>query len=154
MQWQVHNTKKKFSSKQLCRYQKLRFKKRSDMLVFAEKNPGALAAMFLAQVRERLHRGPPQSTKDLLQVDVGSWAQTGSGLKEIRDLKEVVTLSRILMELNTKSFSKAADLCAQRIKEIRFAKSTGQSWEKAEVISLLPTALPSTSPVPDGAMAL
>ena len=135
------------------KHRSLRFKRRSDLLNFASRNPGALAGHFLAQVRERLSKGEPHDSKELMQTDVGSWIPL-SGLKEVRDVREAQVLCRILLELTHHRPERAADVVAMRLRELRFAKSKDQSWEKAEVISLLPGTVAASVSVPDGAMAL
>ena len=143
----------KFDSRMMERHRGLRFKRRSDLLNFAAKHPGALAGHFLAQVRERLSRGEPRTGKELLETDVSSWVPL-SGLKEVRDVREASVLCRILTELTHRRTEKAADLIAMRLRELRYAKATGSSWEKAEVCSLLPGSVAGTAPVPEAAMAL
>ena len=135
------------------RHRGLRFKRWSDLLNFAAKHPGALAGHFLAQVRERLSRGEPRNAKELLETDVGAWVPV-SGLKEVRDVREAAVLCRILTELTHKRTEKAANIIAMRLRELRFAKSSGSSWEKAEVCSLLPGSVSGTTPLPEAAMAL
>jgi hypothetical protein len=145
-----------YDAKMLSRLTSLRFKRRSDLMNFSEKNPGALAGAFLAQVREKLLRGHPSSSKDLHRIDATAWATGGMlALKDIRDQREVMLLTKVLTEMGKKNFSRSADLVVQRIREIRYAKGTGGTWEKAEILSLLPgSSLSSNAPVPDGAFVL
>ena len=135
------------------RHRGMRFKRRSDLLNFAARHPRALAGHFLAQVRERLSRGEPRSGKELLETDVGAWVPV-SGLKEVRDVREAAVLCRIPTELTHRRTEKAADVVAMRLRELRFAKASGSSWEKAEVCSLLPGTVAGTTPMPEAAMAL
>merc|ERR1712086_221142 len=106
------------------------------------------------QLRLRMHQGPPASMKDLYAVDAGVWAATASGLKEVRDQREVALLSRVLTLMNNKKNVEAADLACQRVREVLAAKRQGGSWEKAELISLLPSTQSSSTALPDGALAL
>ena len=75
-------------------------------------------------------------------------------LKDIRDKNEVLMLSKLLATLAANRIPGAADLMAQRIREVRAAKSQGGSWERAAAVSLLPSSAPSSTLVPDGAMHL
>ena len=99
------------------------------MLAFAARYPGALAAHFLCQVRSKLLKREPGKMADL-QVDLAQWTSS-AGLKELRDIREIQALSMILTELNHARIQKAADIIAMRIREVRAAKGTGGSWEKA-----------------------
>ena len=145
--------KVRYGGRTMERFRGLCFKRRPDLLNFAAKRPGALAAHFLAQVRERLSKGEPRSGKELLETDAASWIPV-SGLKEVRDLREATVLCRILTELTHRRPEKAADIIAMRLREIRFAKTASSSWEKAEAVSLMPGTTPGTAPVPDLAMGL
>ena len=49
-------------------------------------------------------------TGDLYKVDCHHWAAVFSGLKEVRDQREVQVLSRILTDLNHSRLPKAVDL--------------------------------------------
>ena len=106
------------------------------------------------QIRARLHGGVAGTTTDLYGVDPTVWASRETLLKDTRDVKELGFLTHLLLLLNQKRVERLADVLAMRIRELRFAKSAGQSWEKAEVISLLPSGLPGTAPVPDLALSL
>ena len=75
-------------------------------------------------------------------------------MKDTRDVRELGLLTHLLLLLNQRKVERVADVLAMRIRELRFAKSQGQSWEKAEVVALTPSALPGTTPVPDLAMSL
>jgi hypothetical protein len=100
--------------------------------------------------------GPPHDYKELYKTDVGVWAQREGliGLKEMRDQREVQILARTLTLLNQQKWGEAADTIAQRIREVLAAKKQGGTWEKAELLSLLPTAQASTTPMPDGCLGL
>ena len=133
---------------------KLRFKRRSDLQNFADKYPGALAAHLLLQIRLRVHGGQAEKQDHLYSVDPTVWASRESHLKDTRDIKEMLLLTHLLMLLNQKKIERIADVIAMRVRELRFAKTAGQSWEKAEVVSLTPSSLPGTTAVPDLAMSL
>ena len=63
-------------------------------------------------------------------------------------------LTKLLLELNKKNYSKVCDLVAHRIREVRMAKGTGGTWEKAELVGLMPVTAASSTALPDGALAL
>ena len=147
--------KRKFTADHLAKSNVLRFRKRSDLLNFAGKYPGALAGQFLHQVRMKSLGGAPAgNSSDLQKTDVSLWALTQSGLKDTRDQKEALFLSKVLLEVGHLRFAVAMDLCAQRLRELKLAKSDGGSWEKAAVVSMMPASLPSSAPVPDTAFVL
>ena len=83
-----------------------------------------------------------------MHFDLSGWA-TDSGLNDIRDVREVKALTMILTEMNHKNLPRAADLIAMRIREIKNAKVSGSSWEKAAAGSLLPCDQPSPTPLQD-----
>ena len=147
-------TRVKITDKQLARANTLRFKKRADLLNYHMKYPGALGAHFLLQVQAKLGRTAPGSTRDLSAIDVSSWIAQSAEFKEVRDQREVQHLSRILAELGADRQGAAVDLIVQRLREVRFAKSAGQSWEKAAPISLLPSGSSASTALPDVAFAL
>ena len=108
----------------------------------------------MLQVRRRLMRPLPDDTEQLRDTDPCSWATSHSELKDVRDLKEVQLLSKLLMNLNTNKLAEAVDLLVMRIREIRTAKGAGGSWEKAAAISLMPSAVTVSTALPDGSMVL
>lgn len=55
---------------------------------------------------------------------------TQSGLKELRDLREVQLLSRVLMEISHNKLPKAVDLIAMRVREVLLAKGAGAPGTK------------------------
>lgn len=132
----------------------LHFRKRKDLLAFASRHPGALGAHFLLQVRRRLMRPLPENSSELRETDPTVWAKTQADLKDVRDLREVQMLSRLLMDINSDRLPAAVDLLVMRIREIRMAKSQGGAWEKAAAISLMPSSVPVSVSLPDGAMSL
>ena len=94
------------------------------------------------------------SSKDLLDTDPTGWAATMCDLKDVRDLKEVQFLAKLLSDLNANRLPEAVDLLAMRIREIRMAKMAGGSWEKANAVSLMPSTATVTTALPDGCMSL
>ncbi|CAE7221804.1 unnamed protein product [Symbiodinium sp. CCMP2592] len=117
----------------------LKWKKKGDLVAFAAKHPGALTAHFLAGVYARLSKGTMTRTSQLREASVAAWAHQFTGLSEIRDLKEVLTLAEILDSVNRREIERAMDILCQRILAIQVAKMKGGSWEKAEAIELVNT---------------
>jgi hypothetical protein len=152
--WDPWERRGKISSKGLAKLESLRFRKRCDLVNFAGRRPGALTAHLMYQLRTRMMQGAPESMKDLYAVDAGLWSATATGLKEVRDQREVAVLARILTLVNQKKVIEAADVAVQRVREVLSAKRAGGSWEKAELLSLLPTGQSSGTALPDGALAL
>jgi hypothetical protein len=150
MQWDPEK-KRKITQEMMSQANLMKFKKRADMLNFHYKHPGALAALFLWQVRQRLGGKAPRNTRDLARVDAAPWAQTHANLKEIRDQREVSYLTKILLELGHNKLAVVADLLVARIREIIAAKRDGGSWEKASVLSLLPGSHGGQALLPEAA---
>ena len=86
-------------------------------------------------------------SSQLREANVVQWASQHSGLTEIRDVREVLTLAEAMDCINRREISRAMDVLAQRILAIQQAKRKGGSWEKAECIELIPSgnALASSS---------
>eukprot|EP00972_Heterocapsa_arctica_P042923 6329086-Heterocapsa_arctica.AAC.1 len=97
--------------------------------------------------------GSATKTSDLYSVDPQLWATTMSGLKEVRD-PEVQIHSRLIIDLNNGRHSRAMDTLTMRIREIKAARSSGGSLEKASVLSLLPSDIPNSTILPDNDLAL
>lgn len=146
----------KYSQEHYLRFNTMRFRKRSDLLNFAARYPGALAAQFLTQVRQKMSTGLPADTEELLATDTSSWAQNSNlcELKDVRDSKEAVFLCRLLTELNHKRLPQCADMIACRLREMKMAKREGGSWEKASVVSLMPSTHGASATLPDSAFML
>ena len=108
-------------------------------MAFAERHPGALAAHFLNGVGLRLGMGPAMREKDLHKPSVTAWAQQFSGVSEVRDQREILTIARTLDYVNRQEIGQALDVLVQRIVSIQSAKMKGGSWEKSEQLELIPT---------------
>lgn len=147
LRWKEDGKDRRVPLSSLTHVDQLKLKKRGDLVSFAARHPGALTAHFLASVYSRLSKGALTRSGQLREVSVTAWAQQFSGLTEIRDMKEVVTLAEILDSINRKEISQALDILSQRILAIQSAKSKGGSWEKAEAIELVDNrrSLASTS---------
>ena len=116
----------------------LKFRKRADLLEFAQKYPGALAAQFALAVHERLHSELARDERALYRVDFGRWARELTALKEGRDVREVHTLAMAMQNITRGQTPQALDILAQRVKAIMIAKSAKGSWDKASALELLP----------------
>jgi hypothetical protein len=146
--------KKKFKPEVVTRAECMHFKKRKDLLAFSQKYPGGLAGHFLHQVRRKMMLPSPSNSHELLATDPCGWAASNSELKDVRDLKEVQFLARLMSEVSLGRLPQAMDLCAMRVREVRMAKAASGSWEKAAAISLQACPLPSNTALPDGAFTL
>ena len=133
------------SRRQVERAESLRFRRRSDLVNFASRHPGALGALFLHHLRSKMSLPGARRMGDLCDADIATWAATKTELKEVWDMRKLQALSRVLMELNRNNLGKAVGAVVMRTREIKLAKSSGGSWEKAELVSLLPTSQPSAT---------
>lgn len=118
--------KRKISQAQMLRLQTMRFKKRGDLLTFATRYPGALVMHFMSQARAKAGLGTARTCGEMVETDLARWADN-SGLKEVRDRKEVEFLAKLITTIGTKRIAEAMDLMAMRIREVLLAKREGQS---------------------------
>ena len=132
----------------------VRFKRRSDVLNFHHRFPGSLAALFLWQVKQKVGGAQPKNTQELRRVDSSAWANLYSGLKEVRDQKELAFLCKVLLELGMDNYGAVADLLAQRCRELLAAKRENGNWDKASVLSLQPSAHSGSASIPEGAFVV
>ena len=148
--------KRKITHKHLERATTLRFKKRSDLITFSQRYPGALAAWFIFQVRQKLGLATPEDMRELAKTDLCSWASSAAhtGLKDTRDSKEMLFLAKLMTELGGARLPQAMDCVAHRVRELRLAKIDQGTWEKAGVVSLMQQSLASNAPLPDAAFVL
>lgn len=93
----------------------LRFRTRADLVRLSAERPGALAYHFLLAVRQALNAEPAKSSKDLGRMDVMRWSRDATGLKEVRDQRDIQTLMLIQQKLNDDQVEPAADVIAQRL---------------------------------------
>ncbi|CAE7195337.1 hypothetical protein AK812_SmicGene1019 [Symbiodinium microadriaticum] len=139
LRWKEDGKDRQVSYSDLAHVDGLKWKKKGDLVAFAAKHPGALTAHFLAGVYARLSKGSLSRTRQLREASVASWAHQFSGLSEIRDMKEVLTMAEVLDSVNRREIERAMDILCQRILAIQAAKFKGGSWEKAEAIELVST---------------
>ena len=156
MQWVAPNQqrKKKFEESHVLKFHTLRFRRRSDLLGFHAKYPGGLAAQLLAQIRQKLGQGLPASSTELMATDPGAWAARDGAMKDVRDQKELMLLSRVLVDLAHDRLPQLADVVTTRIRELRAAKADGSSWEKAGALSLQPGPYSGSAQLPEAAFHL
>ena len=62
-----------------------------------------------------------------MQVSVQAWAERHSGLSELRDLREVMTLAAVMDAVNSDTLEEAMDILGQRMLAIQQAKKKGGS---------------------------
>ena len=141
MQWRAKGRNRSVLPGDLEKVDAIRLKgQRAELLSFAAKRPGALAAHFLAAVRSRM-KGPTGSvreTKELRDVSLTDWVQKGgSTLTEIRDVREVTTLAAICDAIQADRLEEAMDLITMRIHALQSAKAKGGSWDKAQKLELI-----------------
>ena len=105
-------------------------------------------------MRRKLHKEPAADSRDALTTDPTVWAQSMTDLKDVRDIKEIQFLAKLLGDISTGRLPEAVDLLTMRIREVRAAKQAGGSWEKASAISLQAQAVPANQALPDGAFVL
>ena len=108
------------------------------------------------QVRKKLMKPLPSNSQELLLTDVASWAATSThcDVKEIRDAKEIQLLGRILGLLGEGKYEEIVDLAVMRVREVRFAKQPGSSWERAASLKLMFSSFAVNTSLPDGGMVL
>jgi len=139
LRWEERGSNKQVSPAKLARTDIEKFKKRSDLLVYAELHPGALAAHLLNLVRVKSMKGQVSESKQLRQVDVSSYVANGHmGLTDLRDTREATTLALAIDYVNRSQFEKAMDVLTMRLVALSKAKSKGGSWEKAQRGELIP----------------
>ena len=125
------------SPKSLRKLDSYKFKARSELLGFAASHPGALSGHFLAMIHEKLAKGSVAKERQLSEASVAQWAVSHSGLKDVRDQREVLTLATVMDAVSRADLAEAMDVLAQRIIAIQSAKSDKGSWTKAEAIELV-----------------
>jgi len=118
----------------------VRLRNRADLQNFATRYRGCLAAQFLIAVHNALSKGNPSTDREMMAVDLVRWSQEASGLKELRDLREIQSLCLIMSRLNQGRLEEAADAIAQRVKGVLSAKAPKGTWERAQLIELLPVS--------------
>ena len=139
LRWGYKAKTKDVEHSQIYALDQQKFKRKGELVAYATKHPGALTAHFLASIYARLSKGRLTRSSQLRQASVVSWASQFSGLTEIRDIREVLTLAEAMDAINRKEIARAMDVLTQRILAIQQAKKKGGTWEKAEMIELIPS---------------
>lgn len=137
----------------LTRAEGLHFRKRKDFLSFASRHPGALGAHILLQMPRRLMRPLPEHSSELRETDPTMWVMMLADLKDVRNLREVQLLSRLLMDINSDRLPAAVDRRPSGHADTRnpHGEAQGGTWEN---ISLMPSSVPVSTSLPDGAMSM
>lgn len=117
-----------------------RWKRRRDLLQFAMRRPGAMTAHFVCSICKKLSKPTPSETKHLISTSAVAWAKRHSGLVEIADQREALSLCTLLDHLDQREVERCADVLVQRIQEIVRAKTKGGNWGTAETFFLLPSS--------------
>ena len=115
------------------------------LAIWAESNPGTLAAHTLQRMAEKVSREgrrkdwrpedcPPVATSHLHQILQPMYPGLGP-----RNLRELETHSEIMDQLAAGQFGRAADVATQRYKAIEMAMQDGD-WKRASNLELLPDA--------------
>ena len=133
VRWKFQGKSKRVDAVKMSKVDTRRFKKRSDLLIFAAKHPGALGANFINGVRQKLMKGGITRTSQLRDVELTEFVTTGSAsLKEVRDRREAMTILQTMDHLNKSELSQAMDVLAMRLVALLEAKAFGGTWEKVE----------------------
>ena len=85
-------------------------------------------------------------TKELRDLDLSTWLTNHSGLSEVRDVREGMTLAMIFDSIQKKDLARAADILVMRIQALQKAKAKGGKWESASKIELLPDSAQEVGP--------
>jgi len=147
LQWKSKGKDRKVKFEEIHAVDKEKFKRKGELLAYATKHPGALTAHFLASIYARRSKGRIERSSQLREASVVAWAAQHSGLSEVRDVREILTLGEAMDSINRKEIERAMDILSQRILAIQQAKKKGGTWDKAEAIELIPggTSLASSS---------
>ena len=77
------------------------------------------------------------STKQLRDVSLAEWIKE-SGVTDVRDTRELITLATVIDHVNRKDLARACDTLVMRVQAIVKAKGKGGSWDKAAKAELIP----------------
>lgn len=152
VRWKHRGSSRSLSPRQVTRFAGHKFRDQSDVISFAAQHPGALTAFFLGMVHQKLHQGLVRNTRDFRRTSVLSWVERHSGLAEVRDVREAVTLATAMDLMNQGQYAELMDVLAQRLSALQAAKAKGGSWEKAAKIEL--TIPPGQAAAPSGLLRL
>lgn len=154
VRWKHQGKNKKVDAVAMGKVDTRRFKKRSDLLIFAAKHPGALTANFINGIRQKLMKGGILKTGQLRDVELTEYVSTGAaGFKEVRDRREAMTILQVMDYINQQEIEKAMDVLSMRLTALIEAKSTGGTWDKASKKELIPEEGSSLAPAGLSGMA-
>ena len=152
MRWRAKGKNNRIDPKKVQKFAVRRFRDQGDVISFAAQHPGALTAHFLHMVHQRFTQLMMRETKQYRDHALVDWAAQHSGLSEVRDQKEVMTLCLAMDSINARKLETAMDVLSQRINAIQAAKAKGGSWDKAAKIEL--TLPPGQSSASSGLLRL
>ena len=139
VKWKMNGKSRKVSAVNMGKVDTKKFKKRSDLLIFAAKHPGALTANFINALRQKLMKGGIVRTSQLRDIEMTEFVTTGAaGLKEVRDRREALTILQSMDFINQGEVEKAMDVLAMRVTALLEAKASGGTWDKAAKKELIP----------------
>ena len=137
MAWSHKGRNQDVNYENFARVDTAKFKKRAQLLAFAHKRPGVLAAHVFNLVRTKMGQGNVTQMKQLRIVDMAQWVSSGqSGLKELRDQREASTLAAAIDHINNDRVAQAMDVMAMRLTALTCAKAAG-GWDKAPRMELI-----------------
>lgn len=154
VRWKHQGKSKRVDAVAMGKVDTRRFKKRSDLLIFAAKHPGALTANFINGIRQKLMKGGILKTGQMRDVELTEYVSTGAaGFKEVRDRREAMTILQVMDYINQQEIEKAMDVLSMRLTALIEAKSTGGTWDKASKKELIPEEGSSLAPAGLSGMA-
>ncbi|CAL1171994.1 unnamed protein product [Cladocopium goreaui] len=138
VKWKMNGKSRKVSAVSMGKVDTKKFKKRSDLLIFAAKHPGALTANFINALRQKLMKGGIVRTSQLRDIEMTEFVTTGAaGLKEVRDRREALTILQSMDYINQGEVEKAMDVLAD------WSGLIGPwSWRGREILKTIPPKAP------------
>ena len=139
IRWKEKGANKRVRPGAFAKLDQEKYKNRAVFLAFCARHPGAMTAHFLNTIRMRMRgaAGMVTSAKQLRDVNLAGWIKE-SGVTDVRDQRELITLATITDHVNRKDLARACDSPAMRAQAIVKAKSKGGSWDKAAKAELIP----------------
>lgn len=137
--WKEKGANKRVRPGAFAKLDQEKYKNRAVFLAFCARHPGAMTAHFLNAIRMRMRgaAGMMTSTKQLRDVSLAEWIKE-SGVTDVRDQRELITLATIIDHVNRKDLARACDTLVMRVQAIVKAKGKGGSWDKAAKAELIP----------------
>ena len=136
--WSRKGRNREVNYENFARLDTAKFKNRAQLLAFAHRRPGVLAAHVFNSVRTKMGQGIVTQTKQLRRVDMAQWVSSGqSGLKDLRDQREASTLAAAIDHINNDRVDQAMYVMAMRLTALTRARAAGGSWDKASRMELI-----------------